>query len=123
MQAVVTSAAAECDVIYIPTDNTAASNMTIVANVCIPAGIPVICGEENMMLNGGLATLSISYYDIGYAAGEMAADILMNGTDPGTMPVGNAEATTKEYNTDYAEAISFTMPEDYEALTPEASAE
>ena len=115
MQAVVTSAVAECDAIYIPTDNTAASNMTIVSNVCQPAGIPVICGEENMMMSGGLATLSISYYDIGYAAGQMAVEILTNGADVSTMPVQTASTTTKKYNAAYAEAIGIEMPEGYEA--------
>ncbi|MBE5890063.1 MAG: ABC transporter substrate-binding protein [Lachnospiraceae bacterium] len=119
MQAVVTSAASECDVFYIPTDNTAASNMTIVTNVCQPAGIPVICGEENMTASGGLATLSISYYDLGYATGEMAADILVNGKDPATMEIQYASATTKKYNAAYAEAIGMTMPSDYEAIEVE----
>lgn len=119
MQAVVTSAASECDVFYIPTDNTAASNMTIVTNVCQPAGIPVICGEENMTASGGLATLSISYYDLGYATGEMAADILVNGKDPATMEIQYASATTKKYNAAYAEAIGMTIPSDYEAIKVE----
>jgi putative ABC transport system substrate-binding protein len=116
LQSVVTAAIADCDVVYVPTDNTAASNMTIVANVCEPAGIPVICGEEGMCSNGGLATLSISYYDIGYAAGEMAAEILTQGTNPGDMTIGTAATTVKEYNADYAAAIGFTMPEDYVAI-------
>ncbi len=116
MQSVITNAIAECDAVYIPTDNTAASNMTIVANVCDPAGIPVICGEENMTKAGGLATLSISYYDIGYAAGEMAYDILVNGADPATMEIGTATATTKEYNPVTAEAINWTIPDDYAAI-------
>lgn len=113
MQSVINSAVAECDVIYIPTDNTAASNMTIVSNITEPLGIPVFCGEENMTSVGGLATLSISYYDIGVAAGEMAIDILSNGTDVSTIPIGYAEEVTKEYNAEYAEAIGMEMPDDY----------
>ena len=58
--------------------------MEIVKNVTVPAGIPVICGEENMCGSGGLVTLSISYYDLGYKAGEMAYEILVNGADPAT---------------------------------------
>ena len=113
LQSVVTSAAADCDAMYIPTDNTAASNMTIVANVTEPAGIPVICGEENMTRVGGLATLSISYYDIGYAAGQQAIQILSEGADISTMEIGFAESVTKEYNKDYADAIGITIPDDY----------
>ena len=119
IQSVVTSAVADCDAIYIPTDNTAASNMTIISNICQPAGIPVICGEENMMNAGGLATLSISYYDIGYAAGQMAVEILVNGADVSTMPVQTASSTTKKYNAAYAEAIGMEMPADYEASEAE----
>lgn len=116
MQSVVTSAAADCDVFYIPTDNTAASNMTIVSNITEPAGIPVICGEENMCKSGGLATLSISYYDLGTATGKQAIDILSNGADVSTMPIAYASATTKEYNADYAAAINMTLPDDYTAI-------
>lgn len=118
MQSVVTAAIEGADAMYIPTDNTAASNMTIVANACQPAGLPVICGEEGMMSAGGMATVSISYYNIGYVAGEMAYDILVNGADVSAMPIGYASDPVKEYNPDYVEAIGFTMPEGYVAFTP-----
>ncbi|MCH4038602.1 MAG: ABC transporter substrate-binding protein [Eubacteriales bacterium] len=116
IQSVVQSAVSDCDAMYIPTDNTAASNMTLVKNITEPAKIPVICGEENMCKAGGLATLSISYYDLGYQTGKMAIDILENGTDPSTMAIQYASATTKEYNADYAKAIGFTMPDGYTAI-------
>lgn len=116
IQSVVQSAVSDCDAMYIPTDNTAASNMTLVKNITEPAKIPVICGEENMCKAGGLATLSISYYDLGYQTGKMAIDILKNGTDPSTMAIQYASATTKEYNADYAKAIGFTMPDGYTAI-------
>ncbi len=116
LQSVVQSAVSECDVMYIPTDNTAASNMTIIKNITEPAKLPIICGEENMCSNGGLATLSIDYYDIGKAAGEQAIDILANGADVSTMPIGYAKTTTKKYNKEYADAIGFTIPSDYVAI-------
>ena len=116
LQSVVQSAVADCDALYIPTDNTAASNMTVVTNIVQPAGIPIICGEENMMMSGGLATLSISYEDLGRATGEQAIEILSNGADIKTMPIAYASATTKEYNKAYADAIGITMPSDYKAL-------
>lgn len=119
IQSVVTAAIDGADALYIPTDNTAASNMTIIANVCQPAGIPVICGEEGMMSKGGLATCSISYYDIGYLCGEMAYDILANGADVSTMPIGYSANAVKEYNPDYATAIGFEMPSDYTAFVAE----
>ncbi|WP_206099988.1 ABC transporter substrate-binding protein [Oribacterium sp. C9] len=116
LQSVVQSAVADCNALYIPTDNTAASNMTVVTNIAQPAGIPIICGEENMMMSGGLATLSISYEDLGRATGEQAIEILSNGADVKTMPIAYASATTKEYNKAYADAIGITMPSDYKAL-------
>ena len=119
IQSVVTAAIADCDALYIPTDNTAASNMTIVSNVCAPAKIPVICGEEGMCGAGGLATVSISYYDIGYECGKMAYEVLVNGADISTMPIGYAANPEKKYNADYAEAIGFTMPDGFIAIETE----
>ena len=119
IQAVVTAAIEGADAIYIPTDNTAASNMTIISNICAPANMPVICGEEGMCGAGGLATVSISYYDIGYVCGEMAYEVLVNGADISAMPIGYAASPEKKYNPDYAEAIGFEVPEDYAAIVTE----
>ena len=112
---VVTTATSEADVLYIPTDNTAASNTEIINNICEPAGVPVITGEEGICQGCGVATLSISYYDIGYAAGQMAIEIL-NGADVSTMEVQYAPEVTKEYMADRAEALGLTIPEDYVAI-------
>jgi putative ABC transport system substrate-binding protein len=117
MQSVCTSAIQDCDAMYIPTDNTAAANMTIVANVCEPAGIPVIGGEEGMTANGALATVSISYYDIGYLCGQQAYDILVNGADISTMPIAYSTNPVKEYNPEFAEAIGFEMPDGFEPIS------
>jgi len=119
MQAVLTGAIEGADAVYIPTDNTAANNMTNVANVCEPAKMPVICGESGMTMAGGLATCSISYYDLGYRTGEMACEILLNGADVSTMPIRYAEASEPSYNPEFAEAIGITMPEGYTALSAE----
>ena len=118
IQSVVTKAVSECDCLYVPTDNTMAANVDIIKNVTVPAGIPVIAGEEGIC-QGALATLSISYYDIGQAAGEMAYEILVNGKDPGTMEIESASATTKEYNADVADALGITIPDDYVKLSTE----
>ncbi|MBP3458416.1 MAG: ABC transporter substrate-binding protein [Lachnospiraceae bacterium] len=117
IQAVITSAIADADCVYVPTDNTFADNMEIVKNVTVPAGIPVICGEENMCSVGGLATLSISYYDLGYKAGEMAYEIMVNGADPATTPIGFvSDGITAKYNPEVAESINWTIPEDLVAI-------
>lgn len=116
---VTTAASSECDVIYVPTDNTAASNTEIINNICLPAEVPVIAGEEGICSGCGVATLSISYYDIGYKAGEMAYEILVNGADVSTMPVEFAPQVTKKYNPANCEALNITVPEDYEAIEAE----
>ena len=116
IQSVVTAAIEGCDALYIPTDNQAASNMTIINNVCQPANVPIICGEENMCANGGLATVSIGYYNIGRVCGEQAVQILRDGADVSTMPIAYASDPVKEYNADYAAAIGFGMPEGFQAI-------
>ena len=116
IQSVVTSAVADCDALYIPTDNQAASNMNIIKNACEPAKVPVIAGEENMCANGGLATISINYHDIGYACGQQAVKILRDGEDVSTMAIEYATDPIKEYNAEYAEAIGFTVPDTYQAI-------
>lgn len=119
IQQVITKAVGECDVIYIPTDNTIANNIEGVKNVAVPAGIPVICGEENMCAGGGLATLSISYYNIGYNAGIMAYEILTEGKKPAEMPIQYADEVVEKYNAEVAEALKLEMPSDMAVIGEE----
>lgn len=119
IQSVVTSAVEECDAIYVPTDNTMAANTEIINNVCLPAKVPVIAGEEGICSGCGIATLSISYYDIGYKAGEMAYDILVNGKDITTMDIEFAKDLTKEYNPTNCETLGIKVPDDYQAIESE----
>ena len=119
IQSVVTSAVSEVEAIYIPTDNTMASNTEIVKNVCVPAKIPVIAGEQGICTGCGIATLSISYYDIGYKAGEMAYDVLANGADISTMDIESAPEVTKMYNKEICDTLGITVPDDYEVIEAE----
>lgn len=111
--AVTQSACSNSDVIYIPTDNTAASCTEAIRNVAVPAKTPIFAGEENICKGCGVATLSISYHDIGYKAGEMAYEILVNGADITTMEIATAAKFTKEYNKSVADELGFTAPADY----------
>ena len=110
--AVAQSAADECDVIYVPTDNTVASNATIIDNIMRPEGIPVICGEENVCRGCGVATLSISYYDLGVATGKMAAKILKGEADISTMAVEYAANFTPKFNKAICDELGLTPPND-----------
>ncbi len=116
---VTTQACSECDALYVPTDNTAASNTALIANIVNPANIPLIAGEEGICNGCGVATLSISYYSIGRKAGEMAYEILVNGADPAEMEIQYADELTKKYVPARAEALGITIPEDYVAISAE----
>ena len=116
---IATNAASNSDVIYVPTDNTVAANTEIVNNICQPAGVPVIAGEEGICSGCGVATLSISYYDLGVKAAEMAYEILVNGANPAEMPIEYAPQFTKKYNAAICEALGVTVPEGYEAIAAE----
>lgn len=116
LSSVATNAASAVDVIYVPTDNTAASNAELINNICLPAGVPVVAGEEGICAGCGVATLSISYYDLGVATGKMAAKILAEGADISTMPIEYAPNFTKKYNAANCETLGITVPADYEAI-------
>ena len=115
LAAVTEQAAAESDVIYVPTDNTVAANTGIIDNICQPAGVPIIAGEEGICGGCGVATLSISYYDLGVATGKMAAKVLTGEADVSEMAIEYAEAT-KKFNPTICEALGLTAPEGYVAI-------
>ena len=119
LSSVTTTAADESDVIYVPTDNTVASNTEIINNICLPAEVPVIAGEEGICAGCGVATLSISYYDLGVATGKMAARILADGEDISAMPIEYAPEFTKKYNADNCETLGVEIPDDYVAIAAE----
>ena len=113
---VTNTACSSCDVLYIPTDNTAASNTEAINNVAQPAGVPVVAGEEGICKGCGVATLSISYYDLGVTTGKMAVKILTGEADISEMPIEYAPQFTKKYNPDLASSLGVTIPEGYEAI-------
>ena len=113
VQQAVSTLVTKCEAIYIPTDNTLASAMPVVSEVTNAAGIPVICGESGMVGGGGLATLGINYFDLGYQTGEMAVRILKDGAKIGEMPVEFATGFEPAFNADTAAALGFTVPAQY----------
>lgn len=116
LSSVTTKAASECDVIYVPTDNTVASNAEIINNICLPAGVPVVAGEEGICKKCGVATLSISYYDLGTATGKMAAKILKGETKVSEMPIEYAPNFVKKYNKTICDQLGVKIPDGYEAI-------
>ena len=117
MEAVTRKAASESDVIYVPTDNAVAEGTGIVSGVCLPAGVPVIAGEQGICSGCGVATLSIDYYDLGVATGKMAVKILTGEADISTMPIEYAAEFTPLYNAAICEEMNITVPEGYTPIS------
>ena len=117
--AVAKTACDESDVLYIPTDNTAASNTGIIDNVATAAKTPIVAGEEGICKGCGVATLSISYDELGRKTGEMAYNILVNGEDITKMKVEAAPNVTKEYIKDRCDTYGIKVPDGYTEIKAE----
>ena len=115
LSSVCQNAANENDALYVPTDNTVAANTGIVDGICRPAKKPVFAGEEGICSGCGVATLSISYYDLGYTTGEMAVKILNGEADISSMPIEYTDVT-KKYNKTICDDLGLTVPEGYVAI-------
>ena len=115
LSSVCQKAADENDALYVPTDNTVAANTGIVDGICRPAKKPVFAGEEGICAGCGVATLSISYYDLGYTTGEMAVKILNGEADISTMSIEYTDVT-KKYNKAVCDDLGLTVPEGYEEI-------
>lgn len=123
MASVTQNAADNNDVLYVPTDNTCANNAGIIDNICRPAKKPIIAGEEGICGGCGVATLSISYYDIGYKTGEMAVQILTGQSKVSEMPIEYAPQFTKKYNESVCTDLGLTPPAGYEAISADTTTE
>ena len=112
----VSEAATACDAIYIPTDNTAASCTETINNVVLPTKTPIIAGEEGICKGCGVATLSISYYELGKKTGEMAVEILKDGKDISTMAIAYDENPVKKYNPTICKELGIKAPKGFEKM-------
>ena len=113
---VTATACGECDALYIPTDNTAASCTEAINNVAEPAGVPIVAGEEGICKGCGIATLSIDYYELGRTTGAMAAKILTGESNVSEMPIEYYQNPVKKYDAARCEALGITVPSDYVAI-------
>ena len=113
---VTATACDECDALYIPTDNTAASCAEAINNVALPAKTPIIAGEEGIASGCGIATLSIDYYELGVTTGKMAAKILTGESNISEMPIEYFQNPVKKYNASICEQLGITVPADYTAI-------
>lgn len=116
VQQAMESLAQDVDGVYIPTDNTLASTMATVAQVAKNYKLPVVAAAADQVLDGGLATYGIDYYELGRQTGEMALDILENGATTADMAVQSSKNLELVVNEEMAEALgidpaSITVPE------------
>ena len=116
MNAVTTEAANWSDVIYVPTDNTVATYATAIDEICRPALVPIIAGEQGTCAGCGIATLSIDYYELGYTTGKMAVKILKGEAKIGEMPIEYAPNETPMYNEEICKALGITPLEGYSKI-------
>ena len=98
------------DAMYAPTDNLIASSMPVLWNACLDKKVPIVAGVDTMVIDGGIATEGIDYYQLGYETGLMAAQVL-EGKDPSTMPINTLQNTTLIVNQKNAEAIGLSIPD------------
>ncbi|XME03168.1 ABC transporter substrate-binding protein [Lachnospiraceae bacterium C1.1] len=106
----------ENDALYIPTDNTAASCTEAINNIALPSKTPIIAGEEGIVAGCGIATLSISYYELGRTTGEMAVKILKGESKVEEMPIEYYANPVKKYNASICKELGITVPEGYEPI-------
>ena len=116
LSSVCQKAADENDALYVPTDNTVAANTGIVDGICRPAKKPVFAGEEGICSGCGVATLSISYEELGRITGEMAVQILTGEADVSELAIQYDTAVTKMYNAANCEALGITVPDGYQPI-------
>ena len=107
----------QCDTLYIPTDNTAATCAETIANVVLEKKVPVIAGEEGICKLCGVATLTIDYYELGRVTGEMAVKVLNGEADVATMPIEYFPDPVKKFNPAICELFDLTVPDDFVAMT------
>ena len=116
LQSVLTGNISGLDVLYIPTDNKCADNVTIIDSICRPAKLPVICGEEGICKGCGVATLSIDYFNLGVKTGQMAVEILKDGKDISKMAIAYDENPVKKFNKEIADELGITVPTTYSEI-------
>lgn len=87
IQQITESMQGKIDAIYTPTDNMVASNMTLISKTALNLGIPVICGEDNLLSKGAAGTFGVNYNELGAITAGQAIKILTGQDTPEKMPI------------------------------------
>ncbi len=110
------SLCSKVDAILIPKDNTIASAMANVSEICNGHGIPTYVGADSIVSDGGLASVGITYDDLGKESAKMAVRVL-KGENIDTMPIKRFDELTTFINTTTASKLGIALPEgDYVAF-------
>ncbi|MFR6290114.1 MAG: ABC transporter substrate-binding protein [Peptococcaceae bacterium] len=112
IQQAVQSLVGEVDALWLPTDNNVASAMSQVISITDEAGLVVLGGEESQVTAGATLTYGINFYQIGYNAGVMAAQILNGESTPAEMPVQSPSEFTLVINEDAVEILGIEIPDE-----------
>lgn len=99
------------DVIYIPTDNTVISAVESAVKVCSQNQLPLIVGDVDSVARGAIAAVAVDYYKMGLQTGDMVAKILVDGTNPGDMPIEFLNDLNLHVNKKAAASMGVTLPE------------
>ena len=94
------------------TDNNVVNNLSVVLSAADKYGIPVYGSEEEQVVNGCLASVSIDYVALGKVTGEMAVEVL-NGADASAMPVKTITEATPIINSSVLKKLGLSIPEGY----------
>ena len=105
VQTTLTSLAQEVDGIYLPTDNTMASTMSIIGEIAIEYQLPLVAGAGAMVEDGGLATYGINYTDLGRQTARLALRIIEDGEDPAEIAIETSDNLELIVNEEMAEAL------------------
>ncbi|HFI0147247.1 TPA: tryptophan ABC transporter substrate-binding protein [Streptococcus suis] len=104
-------ATSKTDVLFTPVDNTVASAFSTVVSVANKTKTPIFTSVEDMVEGGGIASVTLSQYDLGVATGKMAAKIL-DGANPGDTPVQIFNEGTIVVNQKVAKELGITLSDD-----------
>ncbi|RRN51604.1 tryptophan ABC transporter substrate-binding protein [Streptococcus suis] len=109
--ATVEVASSKADVLFTPVDNTVASAFSTVVSVANKTKTPIFTSVEDMVEGGGIASVTLSQYDLGVATGKMAAKIL-DGANPADTPVQIFNEGTVVVNQKVAKELGITLSDD-----------
>ena len=106
------------DAVFTPTDNTVMTAELAIYETFAEAGIPHFTGADSFALNGAFLGYGVDYAKLGGETADMIAEILLEGKDPGTVPVRTFDNGTATVNTEICEKLGFDYDKLAETFAP-----